>query len=102
MSSHTGLLLLPGDVPIAAAGRQPFTDLQRRLSPCGQVRAFCMTTQLQPVTTDRFPRPQPAPLWYCVSFLEWNGITETVIQLENMHPAEVSLGKSLDPYQLSS
>lgn len=29
-------------------------------------------------------------------------ITETVIQLENMHPAEVSLGKSLDPYQLSS
>lgn len=40
MSSHTGLLLLPRDVPIAVAGRQATFQWS---APCGQVRAFCIT-----------------------------------------------------------
>lgn len=37
MSSYSGRVLVPGDVPIAAGGRQPFNDLQRWLSLSGLV-----------------------------------------------------------------
>lgn len=62
MSSYTGPLLLPRGAPVSVAGRQPFNDLQRRLSQCGQVRALCIITHRSPRTTDRFPQPQPATL----------------------------------------
>lgn len=60
MSSYTGPLLLPRGAPVSVAGRQPFNDLQGRLSQCGQVRALCITTHRSPLTTDGFPQPQPA------------------------------------------
>lgn len=71
MSSYTGLLLLPWDVPIAAAGRQPFNDLQRRLSPCGQVRAFCITTHCCQRLQIGFHNHNQH-LYNVVSPLEWN------------------------------
>lgn len=87
MSSYTGLLLLPWEVPISVADRQPFNDLRQRLSPCGQVRAFCITTHCSHRSTDRFP--QAAPLKYCVSFRAECGfsqITETQNQLAKHAP----------------
>lgn len=63
MSSYTGLLLLPWEVPVAVAGRQPFNDLrhvgrlERSASP-HTAPSDCRWVSITPSSSRKISRPR--------------------------------------------